>query len=117
MGNKNLGILKGKILVFGGVYSNFQALEELKSIADSMNILPQNIICTGDIVGYCASPNQCLDLIENWGIHSIQGNVEQNLLNGTDDCGCNFEEGSRCDIFSKMWFPYAISKMKKYLYL
>lgn len=108
---KNIGRLTGKVLVFGGVYSNFQSLEELYQIAKSENISPQNIICTGDIVGYCAAPSECLDFIEKWGIHGIQGNVEQNLINGTDDCGCNFEEGSRCDIFSKLWFPFAMMRM------
>ena len=108
---KHLGELKGKVLVFGGVYSNLQALEELQFIANELNISAQNIICTGDVVGYCASPSQCLDFIENWGVHVIKGNVEENLINGTDDCGCNFEEGSRCDIFSKQWFPFAVTKM------
>lgn len=108
---KNIGRLTGKVLVFGGVYSNYQSLEELYQIAKSENISPQNIICTGDIVGYCAAPSECLGLIEKWGIHGIQGNVEQNLINGTDDCGCNFEEGSRCDIFSKLWFPFAMMRM------
>lgn len=98
-------------MVFGGVYSNYQSLEELYRIAKAEGIKPSNIISTGDIVGYCAAPSECLDLIEDWGIHGIQGNVEQNLINGTDDCGCNFEEGSRCDMFSKLWFPYAMMRM------
>lgn len=105
-------ILRGsKILVFGGVYSNLQALEALQKVAEKEGILPQNIICTGDIVGYCAQPSECLDAIEKWGIHAIQGNVEENLLSGNDDCGCNFRGGGRCDMFSRQWFPYASSKM------
>lgn len=108
---KNIGRLSGKILVFGGVYSNYQSLEELYRIAEAERIKPSNIISTGDIVGYCAAPSECLNFIEDWKIHGIQGNVEQNLINGTDDCGCNFEEGSRCDIFSKLWFPYAMMRM------
>lgn len=108
---KNIGEISGKILVFGGIYSNYQSLEELRRIADEAQIPPQNIICTGDIVGYCASPSECIDFVEDWGIWAIQGNVEQNLINGTEDCGCNFEEGSRCDIFSKQWFPFAVMQM------
>ena len=83
----------GKILVFGGVYSNLQALEALQKVAEKEGISPDNIICTGDIVGYCAQPSECLDAIEKWGIHAIQGNVEENLLSGNDDCGCNFRGG------------------------
>jgi len=110
---QHIGTLRGKVLIFGGVYSNYQALEELYQLATKENIPPQNIICTGDIAGYCASPVECLDFLEDWGIRAIQGNVEQNLLNGTDDCGCNFSEGSRCDFFAKQWFPYTAVRMTR----
>jgi predicted phosphodiesterase len=108
---QHLGEIKGKILVFGGVYSNFQALEELAYLAKKEDIPAERIFCTGDIVGYCASPVECLEFIQKWGIHAIQGNVEENLVNGTEDCGCNFSEGSRCDVFAKQWFAFATLKM------
>jgi predicted phosphodiesterase len=110
---KNIGLLKGKILVFGGVYSNLQALEAIKNLAFADAIPPENIICTGDIVAYCAQPKECIELIKNWGIHCIAGNVELNLVNDIDDCGCNFEDGSRCDTFSRQWYPYLKSQMKQ----
>ena len=103
---KDLGVLGGKILVFGGVYSNFQALESMRDIAYDLGIPPSNIICTGDIAGYCAQLSECLSMVEEWGIHAIRGNVEQNLVDEIDDCGCNFAEGGRCDIFSKQWYPF-----------
>jgi radical SAM/Cys-rich protein len=107
----NIGKLQGKVLVFGGVYSNLQALEALQKVAKKEGIAPSNIICTGDIIAYCAQPSACVDAVQDWGIHAIQGNVEENIILGKDDCGCNFTEGGRCDIFSRMWFPYAVSKM------
>jgi len=110
---KDIGILKGPILIFGGVYSNYQALLALKKEAEYKNIQASNIICTGDIVAYCAQPAECIDLIKDWGIHCIRGNVELNLINQADDCGCNFNEGSRCDIFSKKWYPYSHDKLNK----
>ncbi len=103
----NIGVLEGELLLFGGAYSNLQALEELMRIADKKNIKPSNIINTGDIVGYCAQPQEVVDKIRDWGIHNILGNVEIQLRDGLDDCGCEFEEGSRCDIFAKQWFPFA----------
>jgi predicted phosphodiesterase len=104
---KNIGKISGKILVFGGIYSNFQALEKMMDIAKAENILPQNIICTGDVVGYCAEPERCLQTVKDWGIHTILGNVEIQLRDDENDCGCNFNDNSRCDIFSKQWFPFA----------
>jgi len=113
MQNKSLGNINGPVLVFGGVYSNYQALLALKKEAEQKQILPQNIICTGDIIAYCAQPVECLELIQNWGIHCIRGNVELNLINQADDCGCNFNEGSRCDIFSKRWYPFSQNKLEQ----
>jgi hypothetical protein len=108
---QNLGTLTGKMLVFGGPYSNLQALETLKGIADQLQIPASTIICTGDIVGYCAQPDESVQFVKDWGIHAIQGNVEQNIIRNEDDCGCNFAEGGRCDLFSRTWFPYAVREL------
>lgn len=105
--DKDIGKLKGRLLVFGGAYSNLQALEHLKQLADSEGIAAQNVICTGDIVGYCAQPEECLALVMEWGIHCIAGNVEKQLSSQAEDCGCDFEDSSRCDLLSKQWYPYA----------
>lgn len=104
---KDIGSKSGRMLVFGGVYSNLQSLDKLMQIAEMEQIPAENIICTGDIVGYCAQPEECLQKIKNWGIHSILGNVEIQLRDGEEDCGCNFDDGSRCDLFSRQWYPFA----------
>lgn len=108
---KSLGELTGKLLVFGGVYSNLQALTQMKLIAEEEGIPASNIICTGDIVAYCAQPEECVQTIKEWGIHSIAGNVEIQLREGLEDCGCNFESGTTCNILSNQWYPYAQSKL------
>lgn len=109
----NLGHLKGEILLFGGVYSNLQALEKLKSIAETHQIPAENCISTGDLVGYCAQPEESVQFFKEWGAKGIAGNVELQLREGEDGCGCSFRPGSRCDQFSKQWYPYAQSKLSK----
>lgn len=109
--SQDIGQLMGRVLVFGGVYSNLQALQSMQKVANDLGISSSNIICTGDIAGYCAHPSECLDLIEDWGIHAIRGNVEQNIIDEVDDCGCNFAEGGRCDTFSRQWFPFVKNNM------
>ncbi|WP_405609280.1 metallophosphoesterase family protein [Polaribacter sp. Asnod1-A03] len=108
-----LSKLSNKVLLFGGVYSNLQALEALKQIAEKENIAPENCICTGDIIGYCAQPEESVQLLKLWGARSIAGNVEIQLRENAEDCGCDFREGSRCDNFSQMWYPYAQSKLSE----
>lgn len=108
---KDIGTLSGRILLFGGVYSNLEALHAIQGVAKEQHIAAENVICTGDVVGYCADPDTCLQTIKDWGVHTIAGNVELNLKDELDSCGCNFNEGSRCDNFSKQWYPYAQSKV------
>ena len=107
------GIISGKVLLFGGVYSNLQALEALITIAKTEEILPKNCFCTGDIVGYCAQPEETIQKFKNWGANSIIGNVEEQLRSGAMDCGCDFKTGSRCDGFSREWYPYAQSQISE----
>jgi predicted phosphodiesterase len=110
---EDLGTIKGRILLFGGVYSNLQALEAMKQVAEREQISAENCICTGDIVGYCAQPEETVQLFQVWKARSIAGNVEIQLRGGADDCGCDFKKGSRCDGFSQQWYPFAQSKLSK----
>ncbi len=107
----DLGKLEGRLLVFGGVYSNWQALDALAKVAEEEGIAPTQIICTGDIVAYCAQPEACVQRIREWGIHNIAGNVEIQLREGQEDCACDFVNGGRCDTFSRQWYPYAQSQL------
>jgi predicted phosphodiesterase len=104
---QKINVGSDKLLVFGGVYSNLQALEAVQEYALSNGYSKEEIICTGDVVAYCAQPEESVQLIRDWGIPCIAGNVEIQLRTGADDCGCNFEGDSRCDIFSRQWYPFA----------
>lgn len=111
---RDIGKMPGeKVLVFGGVYSNFQALSKIKAIAEELEIPNAQIICTGDILGYCAQPNECLELIRDWDIHSIAGNVELQIREDQEECGCNFSEGSRCDLLSQNWYAFTRNSISK----
>jgi predicted phosphodiesterase len=107
----NIGEVKGKMLFFGGVYSNLQALEKLVAIAGEEQIDPKDCFCTGDLIGYCAQPEETINLFREWGATSIKGNVEEQLSSGAENCGCDFREGGRCDSLSQIWYPYAQSKL------
>jgi predicted phosphodiesterase len=99
------------LLVFGGPYSNLEATRAMQNEANNLGIPANRVICTGDIVAYCADPEATVDLIRDWGIHVIAGNCEQQLAAGGADCGCGFEEGSTCDLLAKGWYPYANARI------
>ena len=102
----HLNTIKEPLLIFGGPYGNLQATQALKEIAGKASFPPERIICTGDLAAYCAQPSETIALIRDWGIHCIKGNVEEQLAEGLDDCGCNFSSGSTCDRLSQQWYRY-----------
>lgn len=105
--HRDIGMISGPVLIFGGPYSNLAALRAMKLVAEELQIPAENTICTGDIVAYCAQAQETVNLIRNWGIHCIQGNCEDSLANDKDDCGCGFDSDSACDLASKQWFEFA----------
>jgi predicted phosphodiesterase len=111
MSVKHLGEIRNPILVFGGPYSNLSALLKIKTIAERDRIPSDHIICTGDLVAYCAQPAETVDMIRQWGVHVIAGNVELQLATDANDCGCNFNEGSVCDALSAKWYAFAKQKL------
>ena len=104
---RDLGALNGDLLLFGGVYSNAQALDALIAAAASHGIAPSNCIFTGDVVAYGADALACAQRLAAFNCPAILGNCEQQLLDGASDCGCGFDEGTACDIASKTWFDHA----------
>lgn len=95
------------MLVFGGPYSNLRALKALHVEAQALGLPPSQVICTGDVVAYCAEPEETVRFLRAWGCHVVAGNCEEQLAAGAEDCGCGFEEGSACDLLSKGWYPFA----------
>lgn len=110
---QNLGILEGPLLIFGGPYSNLAATRALRDVAAMLAIPPQRIFCTGDLVAYCAEPEETVNLIREWGVHVVLGNCEESLASRALDCGCGFEAGSTCSALSDQWFRYAEARISE----
>jgi predicted phosphodiesterase len=99
------------LLVFGGPYSNLRALDALRQRAGELDIPASHCICTGDVVAYCAEPEQTTQAIRDWGCHVIAGNCEEQLAEASDNCACGFEPGTECDTLAKGWYPFANARM------
>ncbi|WP_298261061.1 metallophosphoesterase family protein [uncultured Litoreibacter sp.] len=108
---QSLGELHGDVVLFGGIYSNAQALERLLDVAQQQGIPASNCIFTGDVVAYGGDPLICAERLAAWGCPAILGNCEQQLLDGASDCGCGFEDGSACDLASKSWYTFAAQQI------
>lgn len=103
----DLGHLDGPVLLFGGPYSNLAASRVMRMRADALGIPAERTLCTGDVVAYCAEPEETVALIRDWGISVVQGNCEESLGLGAQDCGCGFDEGTTCSLLSDDWYRFS----------
>ncbi|WP_415886431.1 metallophosphoesterase family protein [Neptuniibacter sp. QD37_6] len=113
LGNMDLGTLTGPLLIFGGPYSNLAATRALKQEVDRLGFSSQQVICTGDLVAYCAEPVETLALIRDWGIPVVMGNCEESLAADAPDCGCGFSEDSACSLLSVEWYRFASQQVSQ----
>src|SRR3569623_95291 len=79
-----------RIAVFGGVYSNHLALLELLEDADRRGA--EAIYCLGDLGAFGPNPEKVRPLLEQGGVLSIQGNYEESLASGREDCNCGYTD-------------------------
>jgi len=108
----DLGELSGTLLFFGGPYSNLQAAQAVRAVAEQLEVKASNTICTGDTVAYCARPNETVGLLREWGVSVVMGNCEESLGTNAGDCGCGFEEGSACNALAQNWYRFVDQKLE-----
>ncbi|MFU8777034.1 MAG: metallophosphoesterase family protein [Roseovarius sp.] len=103
----DLGQMDEPLVIFGGPYSNLQAMQALLARAKALGIAPERMICTGDVVAYCAQPVETVALIRAAGCLVLAGNCERQLAQNAMDCGCGFDAGTQCDLLSAGWYGHA----------
>lgn len=99
------------LLVFGGPYSNLEALQAMVAEARRRGIPPERVICTGDVVAYGADAAATSELMRCFGCHVVLGNCEESLAASLRNCGCGFPEGSACQRLAADWFQHASREM------
>ncbi len=77
--HQDLGQLNGPIVLFGGPYSNLQALDALFDRVRALGVGRDRMICTGDVVAYCADAHAVSDRMQDSGIAVVAGNCEKQL--------------------------------------
>ncbi len=91
------------IAVFGGVYSNHVALAAL--LDDAKGRGAETLYCLGDLGAFGPSPEKVWRLLEEDGVRSIQGNYEQSLASGREDCNCGYTD-PRDNHFAELSYRY-----------
>ena len=67
-----------KIAIISDIHSNLEALEAVLNHIKTKSI--DKIICLGDIVGYGASPNECIELLIKNNVECIKGSHDLNSV-------------------------------------
>ncbi|WP_300550563.1 metallophosphoesterase family protein [Roseovarius sp.] len=104
---RDLGRLNGPVLLFGGPYSNLCATQAVIARGRALGIAPERMICTGDLVAYCAQAAETVAEIRALGCPVVAGNCEKQLAQYQMNCGCGFEAGTECDLLSRAWYAHA----------
>ncbi len=91
------------IAVFGGVYSNYLALEA--AIADARRRNAQAIYCLGDLGAFGPHPDRVFPPLRENGVACIQGNYDNSIGNGLDDCQCGYTD-PRDNYFARLSYQY-----------
>ena len=75
-----------RLAILSDVHSNKHALEAVLREIDSLGA--EMIVCAGDIVGYCAFPNECCEIIRTRASRIVKGNHDCAVLE-KDPSGAN----------------------------
>ncbi len=71
-----------KYAIISDVHANIDALEPVLDRIDALEV--DQIVCLGDVVGYNATPNECVDILRERNVPAILGNH--------DAVACRLEE-------------------------
>lgn len=96
-----------RIAVFGGVYNNHFALAAL--LEDAARRGAQAIYCLGDLGGFGPHPEKVRPLLEQGAVRVIQGNYEESLASGREDCNCGYTD-PRDNHFAEISYRYTESR-------
>ena len=64
-----------KTAIFSDVHGNLEALQAIVADAKAKGVI--QFACLGDVVGYGANPNECIELIRNLNCPIVKGNHDQ----------------------------------------
>jgi predicted phosphodiesterase len=101
-----------RYLVFSDVHGNVEALERVLEEAAAQR--PDIIVSLGDVVGYGANPNECIDLVEEFAHIKIGGNHDLAIAGITDSDDFNRIAKRAIQWTAKMLKPQRIELLSMY---
>jgi predicted phosphodiesterase len=98
--------MRERIAVFGGIYSNYLALEA--ALRDVRTRGVEAIYCLGDLGAFGPHPNRVFPLLHDFGVQCVRGNYDDSVGNGLADCQCGYTD-PRDNHFAALSYAYTLA--------
>jgi predicted phosphodiesterase len=95
-----------KLALFGGLYSNYLALEA--AIGDAAARGVDAMYCLGDLGAFGPHPDRVFPLLHDNDIACVQGNYDDSIGNELDDCQCGYTD-PRDNYFAQLSYDYTLN--------
>ena len=95
-----------RIACFGGVYSNYLALEAAIREVNRSGV--DAIYCLGDLGAFGPHPDRVFPLLHEHNIHCVRGNYDDSIGNQLDDCQCGYTD-PRDNHFAQISYEYTLA--------
>jgi predicted phosphodiesterase len=92
-----------RIAVFGGIYSNYLALEAALNDLGRRGI--DTCYCLGDLGAFGPHPDRVFPLLRQHNVHCVQGNYDNSIAGGLEDCQCGYTD-PRDNHFARISYQY-----------
>ena len=101
---------RSKIALFGGIYSNYLALEV--AINDARSRGAQELYCLGDLGAFGPHPDRVFPLLRENEVNTLAGNYDDSLARGLEDCQCGYTD-PRDNHFARISYRYTFENTSK----
>jgi len=97
-----------KVLLFGGIYNNYLALEALLKEAKELDV--GELYFLGDVGGFGPFPDRVFPLLRAVpNLHLMQGNYDHSIGNRLEDCACGYTD-PRDNYYAQISYDYTLAK-------
>jgi len=91
------------IAVFGGVYSNYLALQAV--LEDAQGKGASDLYCLGDLGGFGPHPDRVFPLLHEYQVQVVKGNYDHSIGYDLADCGCGYTD-PRDNYYAQISYDY-----------
>lgn len=95
-----------RIACFGGIYSNYLALDAAIGLARRRGV--DGLFCLGDLGAFGPYPNRVFPLLREHDVLCLQGNYDDSVGNALANCQCGYTD-PRDNYFAQISYDYTLA--------